>query len=169
VSLLTPDRIQKAAALVGDSPASTKKSFTGMVPTILAGLMNLSSSDTGAGQLLSLVHDVGGDGNILNDLGALFSGGTTTQTAMNTGRDVLRTVFGGKLDTVVDQLASASGVKTSSASSLLSLATPLVLGVLGRQVKARGLNAGGLANLPCWARRARWRGGCQPPWRACSA
>lgn len=83
----------------------------------------------------------------LNDLGALFSGGTTTQTAMNTGRDVLRTVFGGKLDTVVDQLDSASGVKTSSASSLLSLATPLVLGVLGRQVKARGLNAGGLANL----------------------
>jgi OmpA-OmpF porin, OOP family len=147
VSLLTPDRIQKAAALVGDSPASTKKSFTGMVPTILAGLMNLSSSDTGAGQLLSLVHDVGGDGNILNDLGALFSGGTTTQTAMNTGRDLLRTVFGGKLDTVVDQLASASGVKTSSTSSLLSLATPLVLGVLGRQVKARGLNASGLANL----------------------
>ena len=94
MSLLTPDRIQKAAALVGDSPASTKKSFTGMVPTILAGLMNLSSSDTGAGQLLSLVHDVGGDGNILNDLGALFSGGTTTQTAMNTGRDVLRVGIG---------------------------------------------------------------------------
>ena len=146
-ALLTPDRIQKAAALVGESPTSTQKSFAGIVPTILAGLMKLSSSDTGASQLLGLVKRVGGDGSMLNNLGALFGGGPATQTAMSTGREVLQTVFGGKLDTVVDQLASASGVKTSSASSLLSLAAPLVLGVLGRGMKARGLNAGGLANL----------------------
>jgi outer membrane protein OmpA-like peptidoglycan-associated protein len=146
-ALLTPDRIQKAAALVGESPTSTQKSFAGMVPTILAGLMKLSSSDTGASQLLGLVKRVGGDGSVLNNLGALLGGGPATQTAMSTGRDVLQTVFGGKLDTVVDQLASASGVKTSSASSLLSLAAPLVLGVLGREKKARGLNAGGVANL----------------------
>jgi hypothetical protein len=52
-ALLTPDRIQKAAALVGESPTSTQKSFAGMVPTILAGLMKLSSSDTGASQVLA--------------------------------------------------------------------------------------------------------------------
>jgi OmpA-OmpF porin, OOP family len=147
-ALVTPDRIQKAAAFVGESPASTQKSFSVLVPTILAGLLKLlSSSDTGASQLLSLVTRFGGDGSILNDLGALFGGGTATQTTMSTGRDALQAVFGGKLNGVVDQVASASGVTTSSASSLLNLGAPLVLGVLGREMKARGLNAGGLATL----------------------
>ena len=54
-ALLTPDRIQKAAAMVGESPASTQKSFSILVPTILAGLVKLLSSDTGASQLLSLL------------------------------------------------------------------------------------------------------------------
>ena len=146
-ALLTPDRIQKAAAFVGESPASTQKSFSILVPTLLAGLLKLLSSDTGASQLLNLVNRVGGDGSILNDLGALFGGGTATQTTMSTGRDVLQTVFGSKLNTVVDQVASASGVQASSASSLLNLGAPLVLGVLGREMKARGLNASGLATL----------------------
>ena len=146
-ALLTPDRIQKAAAFVGESPASTQKSFSILVPTLLAGLLKLLSSDTGASQLLNLLNRVGGDGSILNDLGALFGGGTATQTTMSTGRDVLQTVFGSKLNTVADQVASASGVQASSASSLLNLGAPLVLGVLGREMKARGLNASGLATL----------------------
>jgi outer membrane protein OmpA-like peptidoglycan-associated protein len=56
-------------------------------------------------------------------------------------------LFGGKLDSVVDAVASSAGAKPSAVSSLLTLAAPLILGILGRQARAQGLNAGALVNL----------------------
>jgi OmpA-OmpF porin, OOP family len=144
---LTPEMIQKAASLIGESPAATQKSASIAVPTILSGLASLASSDTGASQLVNMISRVAGDGNILNELGALFGGGPSAQTTMNAGRDALQTIFGGKLNGVIEALASASGVKQTPASSLLSLVVPLVLGVLGRERKTAGLDAGGLASL----------------------
>jgi len=144
---VTPDMIQKAAALIGENPTATQKAMGTAVPTILSGLTNLASSDTGASQLLGLISRIGGDGNVLNDLASLFGGGASSQTAINTGREALQTIFGGRLNGIIDALAGASGLSSSSASSLLSLAVPLVLGVLGRERKTGGLDAGGLANL----------------------
>ena len=146
-SYLTPDVIQKAAALIGESPTATQKSMGIAVPTVLSGLGNLASSDTGGSQLLTLISRLGGDGNVLNDVGSLFGGGASSQTASNAGREALQTIFGGKLNGIIDALAGASGVKSSSAASLLSLAVPLVLGALGRERKTAGLDAGGLAHL----------------------
>ncbi len=146
-SYLTPDTIQKVAALIGESPPATQKSVGIAVPTILSGLANLASSDTGTSQLINLITRLGGDGNLLNDLGGLLGGGPTTQTTMNAGRDALQTIFGGKLNGILDALAGAGGVKSSSVSSLLSLAIPIVLAVLGKERRTAGLDAGGLASL----------------------
>jgi OmpA-OmpF porin, OOP family len=43
-------------------------------------------------------------------------------------------------------LARSGGVSSSSASSLLSLAAPLIMGVLGKRAAAQSLDANGLAN-----------------------
>lgn len=144
---LTPEMLAKAAALLGESPAATQKSAGLAVPTILSGLASLASSDTGASQLVNMISKLGGDGNILNELGSLLGGGPSTQTTMTAGRDALQTIFGGKMNGVIEALAGASGVKQTSASSLLSLLVPLVLGVLGRERKTAGLDAAGLASL----------------------
>ncbi len=146
-SYLTPEMIQRVAALIGESPPATQKSVGIAVPTILSGLANLASSDTGTSQLINMVTRLGGDGNLLNDLGGLLGGGPTTQTTMNAGRDALQTIFGGKLNGVLDALAGAGGAKSSSASSLLSLLVPIVLAVLGKERRTAGLDAGGLASL----------------------
>lgn len=156
-SFLTPDLIQKAAALVGESPTATQKSVGIGVPTILSALAGLASSDTGASQLISMISRVGGDGALLNDLGTLFGGGPTTQSTMNTGREALQTIFGGKLGDVIGALAGASGVKSQSISSLLSLLVPVVLALLGRERKAGGLDAGALASL-LRNQRGSWAG-----------
>jgi outer membrane protein OmpA-like peptidoglycan-associated protein len=147
MGLLTPDMMHKAASLVGESPTSTATAMNEAVPAMLAGLAGLASSDTGASQVMALVNRYAGAGNPAENLGALFGGGPATQSAMNTGREVLQTVFGGKTNTVADQLAGAAGVKTASASSLLSLAAPLVLGVLGQQRSSQALSTSGLASL----------------------
>jgi OOP family OmpA-OmpF porin len=145
-SQFTPELLQQLSAVVGESPARTQEAVGGAIPTLLAGLTNLASSEDGATQLANLLGQ-GRYGNLLNNFSSLLGGGNATQGLLSSGRDILGTLFGGKLSAVVDVVANASGIKNASASSLLSLLTPLVLGMLGREQAAQGLSAAGLVRL----------------------
>jgi outer membrane protein OmpA-like peptidoglycan-associated protein len=66
---------------------------------------------------------------------------------MASGQDILSTLFAGKLNVVSELVATASGVTTASASSLLSLTAPMVVGVVRGVRAAQGLNAAGLTKV----------------------
>jgi len=144
---LTPDIIQKAASFVGESEPATQKAVNGIVPTLLAGLVNQASTSGGA-EKLSRILDTGKyDGSALNNLGSLFSGGETTQKAVTQGKDILGSLFGNKTEGLIDQIARFAGLRTGSATSLLSLILPLILSLLGRQRATIGQSPAALASL----------------------
>ena len=144
---LTPDIIQKAASFVGESEPATQKAVNGIVPTLLAGLVNQASTSGGA-EKLSRILDTGKyDGSALNNLGSLFSGGETTQKAVTQGKDILGSLFGNKTEGLIDQIARFAGLRTGSATSLLSLILPLILSLLGRQRATIGQSPAALAPL----------------------
>ena len=66
---------------------------------------------------------------------------------MGLGSKLLGSLFGGNLGSVANALASYAGVKSSTGTSLMNLAAPLVLAMLGRRVHSDGLNASSLASL----------------------
>jgi len=144
---LTPDIIQKAASFVGESESTTQKAMNGIVPTLIAALANQASTSGGA-EKLSRILDTGKyDGSALNNLGSLFSGGETTQKAITQGKDTLSSLFGSKTEGLVDQMARFAGLRTGSAASLLALAVPLILNLLGRQRATIGQSPAALASL----------------------
>ena len=144
---LTPDIIQKAASFVGESEPATQKGMNGIIPTLIAGLANQASTSGGA-EKLSRILDTGKyDGSALNNLGSLFSGGETTQKAVTQGKDILSSLFANKTEGLIDQIARFAGLRTGSASSLLSLILPVILGLLGRQRATIGQSPSALASL----------------------
>jgi len=60
---------------------------------------------------------------------------------------LLNKIFGSNVSSVTDAMERSSGVKTSSATDLMALAAPLVLGVLGKRAATQKLDSSGLANL----------------------
>jgi OmpA-OmpF porin, OOP family len=142
---LTPDVVRSASSLVGEPEAATQRTLNGAVPTILSGLTNFVSTQDGAGQLASLIRD-GGFGAVADNPRALFGGGTATNNMLDSGRQLVSTIFGGRSSSVTDAVAQSGGVSSSSATKLLSLAAPLVMGVLAKRATAQGLTASGLAN-----------------------
>ena len=142
---LTPDVVRSASTLVGESESSTRQTLNGAVPTVLSGLTNMASSSTGASSLATLVRD-GGFGSAVDNISSLFSGGSATSSMLSVGSQLLGKIFGGRSSAVADLLARSGGVSSASATSLLSLAAPLVMGVLGKRASAQGLDASGLAN-----------------------
>jgi OOP family OmpA-OmpF porin len=144
---LTPEVVRNASSLVGESESSTRQTLNTAVPTVLSGFTNLASSPEGASSLVAMVRD-GGFGSAVDNASSLFSGGNTTSSMMNVGQQLLGKIFGNKGSAVCDLVGRSGGVKASSATSLMGLAAPLALGVLGKRAAAQGLDSStGLANM----------------------
>src|SRR5262245_1830804 len=146
-SYLTPEVVTKASAYVSESPPATEKALGGIVPMLLAGLANHASTSSGAQQLAQMLDAGKYDGSALGHLRSLFAGGVNTQSAMSGCKTILDQLFGGRLSSVTDFFSRYAGIRTGSASSLLALAVPLVLHVLGKQRAAIGPSPSALAQL----------------------
>jgi OmpA-OmpF porin, OOP family len=144
---LTPDVIEKAATHVGESSAATQKALAGSVPALVGALANTASTNEGAQQLVRMLDAEKYDGSLLNNVTSLFGGGMATQSALSTGKGILESLFGAKLGGVADLIARFAGIRTGSASSLLALAAPLVMHVLGKQRASAGPGAASVASL----------------------
>ncbi len=144
---LTSEVIEKASGFLGENTANTSSALSGIIPTLLSGVIGKGSNMSGASSLLNMLNSGGHDGGILNNLGGLFAGGNTSNNLIQSGGGILSSLFGNKVGSIVDMITSFSGMKRGSSSSLLSMAAPLVMGLLGKQVKSGGLNASGLMNL----------------------
>ena len=144
---LTPDIIQKAGSFVGESESATQKAMNGIVPTLIAAFANQASTTSGAEKLSRMLDAGKYDGSALNNLSSLFSGGETTQKTITQGKDILSSLLGNKTEGLVDQIARFAGIRTGSASSLLALAVPLIMNLLGRQRSTIGQSPSALASL----------------------
>ncbi len=133
---------------LGEPEKSTQNSLDALLPVLLGSVAQKGSTPEGASNLLSLLQGLNIDPSLLNNIAGLFSGDAAgANSLVNTGMNLLRTFLGGKSDALTDALASTGGIKTGSASKLLALVMPLVLGFLKRFVGEKGLGASSLFSL----------------------
>jgi len=144
---ITPDVIQKASGYIGESSGTTQKALAGIVPTIISALMNSASTTEGAQQLARTLDSGKYDGSALSGVTNMFSGGMATQNALGAGKGILDWLFGTKLGGVADLVSRASGVRSASATSLLALAAPLVMHLIGQQRSSLGSDPAALTKL----------------------
>lgn len=144
--LITPDLASRAASMLGESDASTHKAVTAALPVVLTGLASRAGDPGFAGSLFDLVRSPANDDNVLNNVAGLLGGGESSPMT-GLGGQLLAMLFGGNTTNLASALASYAGVKSSTGSTLLNLAAPLVLAVLGRRTRSDNLNASSLASL----------------------
>jgi outer membrane protein OmpA-like peptidoglycan-associated protein len=136
----------RISSMIGESPAVTQKAFGAAVPAILAGAAERAATPGGAERLRTMITAGGYGGGMLDNLAGLAGGGGVSDIVQGGGR-ILSSLFGGRLDGMTEALAGFAGMRRGSASSLLAMAAPIVMSVLGKQVASRGLDASGLMNL----------------------
>lgn len=120
----------------------------GLKSAALAILSSVAGKSTDTGfisQIFSLVTGAGASG-ILGNLAGLASSGPSGAVA-ELGQKFLGTVLGGQQSAVTSAIASASGLKNSSAQGLLGMAAPMILGMLSQKVTSGGLNASSFASM----------------------
>ena len=143
---MTPELVEKASGLVGETPANTSKALGVLGPVLLSTLANKGSSKSGAEQILSTLSDNKVDDGLLGNVMGMLGGGNSS-SLLSMGGPIVSMLLGNKASGVVDMISSLVGIKSNSISMLMSLAAPLIGGLLSKQVKAGGLDASGLASM----------------------
>jgi outer membrane protein OmpA-like peptidoglycan-associated protein len=141
-SLLPADLLNKAAGMLGESPGNVQQAVSGIIPSVLVGVMNKAGSGD-AHSVINMAVDAAKNA-IPENLGSLIGSGEGLAAK---GADILKNLFGDKLSGLTDAIAGFSGVRPASASTLLNVAAPAAMGVLGKEITGSNLNAGGLLSF----------------------
>jgi outer membrane protein OmpA-like peptidoglycan-associated protein len=139
------ETLTRISSAVGESPGKIKTALGDILPALLGGLASKAQTKEGAHELLDVIHQNHLDTEQYEHVGDAIKSPNAMSNLMNTGKPLLDTVLGGRSGAVTDMVASHAGINPTSSKSLMSLALPLVLGLVGRRVGNGGES--GLMNV----------------------
>jgi hypothetical protein len=92
------------------------------------------------------LNDGGHTGDILNNIESFSSNFEKTQLLVTIGNNISSHFLGNKVPLLVEKISGISEIRKTSASSLLSLSAPIVLGFIGKTMKENNFDLVGLRN-----------------------
>ncbi len=138
--------ISGVAGQAGQSEDKTAGLLSMAMPVLMGAMKKNASTPEGAQGLLNALNKKH-DGGILNDLGGLFGGGVD-QSVMDDGAGILGHILGSKQPQVESALSQKSGIDASSVGSILKVAAPILMGLLGQQTRQQNVSsANGLGDI----------------------
>ncbi len=146
---LGSDFSKLAGQFLGESPGATQSALSSLLPAVLGTVAQKGATPQGASGLMSLINGANLDVGSLGNIAGLFGGGGSGVNAllkMGTN-NLVPALFGDKSGALVNALSSASGIKSSSATSLIAMVVPLILTFLKKFMGDKGLNASSLSSL----------------------
>ncbi len=141
--------ISNASKFLGESESGVGKALDGIFPALMGKMIDKTDDGGGLDKLFDMAK--GSDDSILDDIGGLFGGGAgNVAKLMNGGSGVLNLLLGNNTGGLIDKVAGFSGLKGSATSSLIKMAAPFLMSMVGRHIKNKALDAVGLG---------KWLGG----------
>jgi outer membrane protein OmpA-like peptidoglycan-associated protein len=144
--LASPAILSIVTRQTNESESAVSRAFSAAVPAIAATIANRCDDNSFMKEVADLASRTASDPDPLKSVTRIASQtGTTVDTSTPTGA-FLSSLFGHNLAAMSDNLANYAGIRSSSASTILSVAAPLILGYLGRMMRSDNLTTAGLAD-----------------------
>jgi outer membrane protein OmpA-like peptidoglycan-associated protein len=116
--LLTPELIGTAAGYTGETGDATRNALLALIPSVIGGFADEASTSDGATGLFHLLQS-------LPKLSAL-----DVPAWIQAGKPILASLFGARVNALLETISGATGVRQTGAASLAGLAGSLVASVL---------------------------------------
>jgi OmpA-OmpF porin, OOP family len=131
--MLGPQVVNGVSSQLGEPAGVVQRGLEEGSAALLAGIGAKADQPGFMQQIFSFIK------NPANDLA--FAGVPAAAAVGGLGSQLLSTVFGSNQGAVADGIARETGMSAGKVATLLGMAAPLVLGMLGRTVQATGMNA----------------------------
>lgn len=145
--VLVGEVASKAANILGEKEEKVKTALEGLIPTVVGGLMKRAANEAGATTLMNVVKKGNHDGSIIEQLDDLLKNKESFAGLVEKGNSVVSMLLPDKKSSIATMISQFAGVRNSTATALLSVVAPLVVGKLGKLVTLQGLDKNGLANI----------------------
>ena len=127
------DTLNRFASAIGETPAKTQAALGGAIPALLAGIGNKVSTTSGAGEVFDAIRSNNLDTNQFATAASALTAPNGISGLTAIGPSLLKTVLGDRVSGLTDGIASYAGINRASSGSLLSLALPIILSLVGRR------------------------------------
>jgi OmpA-OmpF porin, OOP family len=141
---ISPDVVRGLASNLGESGDSVQHALQTGGVAILTALAAKAQNSGFLSQIMGLISNFGA-GNAMG--AAAGAGSSITSTASQAGGTLLNMLFGNNMSGIQNKIAEVSGLRASSAGTILASAAPMVLGTLASKVSSEGLSASGLGSM----------------------
>ncbi len=139
--------VKQASGFLGESESGTASAVSAILPSLMGSLISKGSDAKGAMGIMDMLSSGGHDGGMLSNLTGLLGGGESTNGLMSSGGHLINSLMGDSQGGLIDSIAGFAGIKQSSSSSLLKMAAPLVMSVIGKKVLGENMGVSGLMGL----------------------
>lgn len=144
MQFLTPDMVGRIAAALGLNRSDAQSGVGAVVPSLLAAFGGLADKPGGAQSLVNTIKQQSG---VLDNFASMI-GGNNQASFIERGSSLLTSLLGTHDQAqLTGAVARFSGLAQNKANSLLGMLTPVVMGLIGRQIGARGVDVGSLTSL----------------------
>lgn len=117
----------------------TQDVLTMALPVLMQAMKRNASTPQGAEGLLGALNSKH-DGSILDNLEGLFGGGVDA-SVIDDGSKILGHVLGSKQPHVENAIGARAGIDSDSVATILKVATPILMGMLGKQTRQNNVNS----------------------------
>jgi outer membrane protein OmpA-like peptidoglycan-associated protein len=146
-SQLSPQTVGQISNTIGESPEGTKAALGAAFPALLGCLVGkASASPSGTTDLFNMIKQ-GQSSGAWSDSISKIVGGAGSAPAQSAGNSLVNSLLGSKAGPVTEFIASRCGIHAGSATSLLGIGAPFLMGIIGKHVASQGLGPAGLGQF----------------------
>jgi len=141
--LISNELIQSTASALGEQESGISKAVSGILPTLLGGLMQ--SNPSNHSMLGDLLNHAGSQESLIGDLASSVHSNSVSPS-LGIGESLVKGLFGDKVNGFGNLISNFSGIKASSSNTLLNIGGTIIASFLGKKMTGDGLNFGGIVN-----------------------
>lgn len=131
---MTDEVVSKIAKLTDEEPTKTKKAIDGIFCTLIAGLVRRTGSTMSVNMLYNQVQKGNQGGELIGDIMSYLSKKDKLDTILKTGDGLVSQVFPAYKSPLISLIGTYAGIKKNSSTMYSSLATPILIDAVGREI-----------------------------------
>jgi OmpA-OmpF porin, OOP family len=147
-SYFNTELVNKASASLGESEGGISKTISALLPSLIGGLADKASAGTDGAGIVAKMASAQHESGILDSIGN-FLHHDSNSDLLSKSSGMISSIFGngGNSNMLTTLISSFAGVKGSSVGTIMSMAVPTLLGLLGRHTAENNVPVSGLASM----------------------
>src|SRR5262245_47574283 len=144
MQFLTPDIVARIAATLGLGRTEAQAGVSAAVPALLAAFSGVADKPGGSQSLADAIKNQSG---VLDNVASMVGGGSPS-SLVEKGSTLLSSLIGGHdQSALAGAVGKFAGIGQNTGNSLIGMLAPVIMGVIGKQIGSRSLDAGSVGGL----------------------